>query len=72
MRKITTTTTPDSHLFAWEEVVETKLNLTWTPSEFSALRLEAARYDDQMGDADEWLVSLQANVTIGSHPAHSY
>jgi hypothetical protein len=62
----------DHGLFAWEEVVEAKANLTWTPSEFSALRLEVARYDDRLGDADEWLVSLQANFTIGSHPAHNY
>jgi hypothetical protein len=59
-------------LWMWEEVREYKANLTWTPSEFSALRLEAARYDDQQGDADEWLFSLQVNFTIGSHPAHLY
>jgi len=62
----------ESGLFAWDEVLEAKMNLTWAPSEFSALRLEVARYDDQVGDADEWLVSLQASITIGSHPAHSY
>ncbi|MBD3221612.1 hypothetical protein GF314_10255 [bacterium] len=61
-----------AHLFAWDEVFESKVNLTWAPSEFSALRLEAAHYDDQQGDADDWLISLQANFTIGSHPAHSY
>ena len=59
-------------LWMWEEVREYKANLTWTPSEFSAVRLEAARYDDQVGDMDEWLFSLQVNFTIGSHPAHLY
>jgi hypothetical protein len=59
-------------LWTWEEVREYKANLTWTPSEFSAIRLEAARYDDQVGDLDEWLFSLQVNFTIGSHPAHLY
>jgi len=59
-------------LWMWEEVREYKANLTWTPSEFSALRLEAARYDDLVGDLDEWLFSLQLNFTIGSHPAHLY
>jgi hypothetical protein len=59
-------------LFAWEEVLEAKLNLAWVPSEFSAVRLEAARYVDQVGSADEWLFSLQINFTIGSHPAHVY
>ena len=59
-------------LWAWEEVFEAKLNLTWAPSEFSFVRAEVARYEDQVGDADEWLVSLQANFTIGSHPAHQY
>ena len=60
------------HLWLWEDVREYKANLTWAPSEFSAVRLEAARYDDQEGDADDWLVSLQVNFTIGSHPAHLY
>lgn len=61
-----------AELFGWDEVFESKINLTWAPSEFSALRLEAAHYDDQQGDADDWLISLQANFTIGSHPAHNY
>ncbi|MEZ4388273.1 MAG: hypothetical protein R3D98_12000 [Candidatus Krumholzibacteriia bacterium] len=59
-------------LFGWDKVRETKANLTWAPSEFSALRLEVAHYDDQIGQADDTLVSLQANFTIGSHPAHMY
>ncbi len=59
-------------LFAWREAREYKLNLNWVPSEFSAVRLEVARYDDWQGDADDWLFSLQMNFTIGSHPAHVY
>ncbi len=59
-------------LFAWEDAREYKLNLTWVPSEFSAVRVEAARYDDLVGDADDWLFSAQVNFTIGSHPAHLY
>jgi len=63
----------DHHgLFLWEKVREYKANLTWVPSEFSAVRLEVARYVDQVGDADETLASLQVNFTIGSHPAHLY
>ncbi len=66
---------PDGHdvgLFAWEKVREYKANLTWVPSEFSSVRLEAAHYDDLAGDADDTVVSLQFNFTIGSHPAHLY
>ena len=59
-------------LFAWEDAREYKLNVTWVPSEFSAVRVEAARYDDLVGDADDWLFSAQVNFTIGSHPAHLY
>jgi hypothetical protein len=62
----------DHGLFAWEEAREYKVNLTWVPSEFSSLRLEAARYDDLVGDGDDTVVSLQLNFTIGSHPAHLY
>ncbi len=67
---------PEDHdhggLGEWEEVAEYKANLTWVPSEFSAVRLETARYDDRVGDHDDWLFSLQVNFTIGSHPAHRY
>ncbi len=62
----------DHGLFMWMEAREYKANLTWVPSEFSAIRLEVAHYADQLGDADETLVSLQFNFTIGSHPAHMY
>lgn len=59
-------------LYAWEEVFEYKANLTWAPSEFSFVRLEAARYEDPSGDRSESVIALQLNFTIGSHPAHSY
>ena len=62
----------DTELFAWEEADEYKVNLTWVPSEFSAIRAEVAHYRDRVGDADDTLVSLQVNFTIGSHPAHLY
>ena len=60
---------------AWDgvgETAETKFNVTYVPSEFSALRAEVARYDDRIGDADDLRVSVQWNFTIGSHPAHNY
>ena len=62
----------DHGLFAWNEAREYKVNLTWVPSEFSAIRLEVAHYDDLQGDADDTLYSIQFNFTIGSHPAHLY
>jgi hypothetical protein len=62
----------DGALFAWENAREYKLNVTWVPSEFSAVRVEAARYDDLVGNADDWLFCAQVNFTIGSHPAHLY
>lgn len=66
---------PEEHahgLGNWQEVREYKANLTWVPSEFSAVRLEVAHYDDLVGDADDTIFSLQFNFTIGSHPAHLY
>jgi hypothetical protein len=62
----------DDGLFRWEKAGEFKANLTWVPSEFSSVRLEAAHFDDRRGDADDTVVSLQINFTIGSHPAHLY
>jgi len=58
--------------FAWERVIEAKANLTWAPSEFSSVRLEAARYEDPDSDRYDTVLSLQVNFTIGSHPAHLY
>ena len=50
-------------------------NLTWTPSEFSAIRLEGsiAKTDNDFGlpTMDRRLM-LQTNFTIGYHPAHAY
>jgi hypothetical protein len=54
------------------ETTEYKLNLTFVPSEFSALRAEVAYFDDRHGDADDLRLLLQWNFTIGSHPAHLY
>ncbi|HPF70391.1 MAG TPA: hypothetical protein PLQ13_06960 [Candidatus Krumholzibacteria bacterium] len=62
----------DFGLFHWEKARESKANVTWVPSEFSAVRLEVARFDDRLGDTSDTLVSLQFNFTIGSHPAHLY
>ena len=62
----------DFGLFNWAKAREYKANLTWVPSEFSAVRLEVARFDDQVGDTGDTLFSLQFNFTIGSHPAHLY
>lgn len=58
--------------YAWESVLEYKANLTWAPSEFSSIRLEAARYEDPDSDRSDTIFSLQMNFTIGSHPAHLY
>jgi hypothetical protein len=55
-----------------DEVWESKVNLTYVPSEFSALRAEVGYFDDRIGDRDELRASIQLNFTIGSHPAHSY
>ena len=60
---------------AWNGIGETwesKLNFTFAPSEFSALRAEVARFNDRLGDADDLRFSVQWNFTIGSHPAHTY
>ncbi|MDP8207926.1 MAG: hypothetical protein P9L92_14760 [Candidatus Electryonea clarkiae] len=54
------------------EILENKMNLTFAPSEFSALRAEVALYDNQASEEDHLCFTLQWNFTIGSHPAHSY
>lgn len=54
------------------ELWESKLNLTHVMSEFSAVRAEVGRFEDRVGDGDEWRAALQVNFTIGSHPAHNY
>ncbi len=52
------------------ETWESKLNLTYVPSEFRALRAEVGYFDDRTGDRDELRASLQLNFTIGSHLDH--
>ena len=51
---------------------ESKLNVTFAPSEFSALRAEVAFINDQVEDIEDVSFRLQWNFTIGSHPAHQY
>jgi len=51
---------------------ESKLNFTFAPSEFSALRAEIVYTDDKFEDINDLSFRLQANFTIGSHPAHIY
>ena len=56
-------------LATWNEY---RANLTFAPSEYSALRAEISQLDEDGGDADDLRFSLQWNFTIGSHPAHLY
>jgi hypothetical protein len=51
---------------------EAKLNVTFAPSEFSALRAEVVHTRDNVEDIDDFSFGLQVNFTIGSHPAHLY
>ena len=51
---------------------EYKTNLTFAPSEFSALRAEVVYYQDKVTMEDDLRFIVQANFTIGSHPAHLY
>ncbi len=51
---------------------ESKLNITFAPSEFSALRAEVVYIDDKFEGTNDLSFGLQANFTIGSHPAHLY
>ena len=43
----------------------------YLPSEFSGFRLQYDHLDDGQPTADN-KISLQMNITIGAHPAHSY
>jgi len=61
----------EHHGFA-DKIHEYKCNLTFAPSEFSALRAEVGYFDDRLGDEDELRFTIQWNFTIGSHPAHLY
>ena len=51
---------------------EYKVNLTFAPSEFSALRAEMVYCQDEVTMEDDLRFIVQANFTIGSHPAHLY
>ena len=51
---------------------EYKVNLTFAPSEFSSLRAEMVYYQDKVTMEDDLRFIVQANFTIGSHPAHLY
>jgi hypothetical protein len=51
---------------------QVKANVTLTPSEFSAVRLEVHYDEEQDGDFKDLGAYLQVNFTIGSHPAHAY
>ncbi len=51
---------------------EYKVNLMFAPSEFSALRAEMVYYQDKVTMEDDLRFIVQANFTIGSHPAHLY
>jgi hypothetical protein len=51
---------------------EYKINLAFAPSEFSALRAELVYYQDKVTMEDDLRFIVQANFTIGSHPAHLY
>lgn len=59
----------EDELLDW---TEWKAALTYAPSEYSALRLEAAHLEAADGGPSDLRVSLQWNFTIGSHPAHLY
>ena len=45
--------------------------VAFLPSEFSAIRAQYETIDDGQ-DKDERRVSLQLNISIGAHPAHTY
>ncbi len=53
-------------------IKQVRANLTLSPSEFSAVRLEVHYDQDTQSDYQDLSVFLQVNFTIGSHPAHAY
>ncbi len=59
----------DHELADW---TEWKAAVTFAPSEFSALRAEVSKIEEVDGEMSDLRVSVQWNVTIGSHPAHLY
>jgi hypothetical protein len=54
-------------------VTRGSVNVAWTPSEFSFVRLEYshARSDSGIHPTDDRLL-VQMSYTIGYHPAHAY
>lgn len=44
----------------------------YVPTEYSALRLQYDHIDDQRREDPEQRVSLQLNISMGTHPAHNY
>ncbi len=59
----------DAALGEWREY---KANLTFVPSEFSALRFELSYREETETGVEDLRFAVQANFTIGSHPAHTY
>ena len=55
----------------YENTHEIKGQIAFTPSEFSAIRLDVT-YLDRPDEDGVFKVELQLNFTIGSHPAHLY
>jgi hypothetical protein len=62
----------EGHEHGVGDLREYKFNLTFAPSEFSALRAEVVYYQDKVTREDDLRFIVQANFTIGSHPAHLY
>ncbi len=56
-------------LCSWNE---SKVNVTFVPSEFSAIRAEIALQEREDLSEKDLKFSIQWNFTIGSHPAHLY
>ncbi len=57
----------------WKNIEEQKYSvlLAWTATEYSSIRLQ---YDVAKADHEAWehAVSIQANMSLGAHPAHLY
>lgn len=66
---------PDTGDLIAGDVSRGSVNVAWTPSEFSYVRLEYsyAHAEDGTGfERDDRRLMLQMNYTIGYHPAHAY
>jgi hypothetical protein len=55
-----------------DDLTKSSLLIGYVPSEFSAIRLQYDQIDDPNEDDTETQVTLQLNLTMGTHPAHSY